>query len=230
MTGNNEMYFYKEGYIRTSSETYSLDSKENYVHLTNQCLQIHGKNYGIHEEGNTLSYDNFKEYLTDSFPDFSLNFEKDILDRIKDIIIDTYLSIKHELNPTKRKNSYELLGYDFMIDEDFRVWLIEVNSNPYLGTPTTYMQDMLPKMLDDLFGLVLDPICPPKVPSPNTLSKFELLFSERHINGKMVRVNKRRNFNIGMYPIPELIPINSPNKQQLSSTTSTAKVYYLCII
>ena len=95
------MYFYKEGYIRTSSETYSLDSKENYVHLTNQCLQIHGKNYGIHEEGNTLSYDNFKEYLTDSFPDFSLNFEKDILDRIKDIIIDTYLSIKNTAKPNK---------------------------------------------------------------------------------------------------------------------------------
>ncbi len=25
------------------------------------------------------------------------------------------------------------MGYDFMIDEDFRVWLIEVNTNPYFG-------------------------------------------------------------------------------------------------
>ena len=27
----------------------------------------------------------------------------------------------------------ELFGYDFMIDEDLRVWLIEVNSSPALA-------------------------------------------------------------------------------------------------
>ena len=36
--------------------------------------------------------------------------------------------------------AFELLGYDFMIDEDFRVWLIEVNENPYLGTPNDFVK------------------------------------------------------------------------------------------
>lgn len=35
--------------------------------------------------------------------------------------------------PSKRKNAFELFGYDFLIDEDLRTWLIEVNTNPYLG-------------------------------------------------------------------------------------------------
>ena len=38
-------------------------------------------------------------------------------------------------NFKKSGGSFELFGYDFMIDEDFRVWLIEVNENPYLGVP-----------------------------------------------------------------------------------------------
>ena len=47
--------------------------------------------------------------------------------RMKDIIIDTFLSVRNDLNPGKRKNCFELLGYDFLIDEDFRLWLLEVN-------------------------------------------------------------------------------------------------------
>ena len=31
-----------------------------------------------------------------------------------------------------------------MIDEDFRVWLIEVNSNPYIGTPNQEIKEMVP--------------------------------------------------------------------------------------
>jgi len=41
-------------------------------------------------------------------------------------------------------SSFGLLGYDFMIDEDFRVWLIEVNENPYLGYPNEYIANLVP--------------------------------------------------------------------------------------
>ena len=97
--------------------------------------------------------------------------------RVKDIIIDTILSVKQQLNPNKRKNCFELFGYDFMIDEDFRVWLIEVNTNPYFGIPNQYITDLLPKMLDDFTRIVVDPIYPPnEVEERENL--FELLYSE----------------------------------------------------
>jgi hypothetical protein len=34
-TTRNEIYFYHEGYLRTSSSQYSLDKGDLYVHLTN---------------------------------------------------------------------------------------------------------------------------------------------------------------------------------------------------
>ena len=74
---------------------------------------------------------------------------------MKDIIIDSILSIKDDLNPFRRKNSFEHLGYDFLIDEDFRIWLLEVNNNPYLGVPNEFIRGLLPKMVKDMFKIVI---------------------------------------------------------------------------
>jgi len=82
-------------------------------------------------------------------------------------MLDVYQSTRKTLNPHKRKNSFELFGFDFLIDEDFRVWLIEVNTNPYLGVPNNYIRGLLPKMIDDLFDLVLGPTFPTES-SPST--------------------------------------------------------------
>ena len=45
VTGKMDVYFYRKGYIRTSSDEYSLDKNNNYVHLTNNCLQKYGSGY-----------------------------------------------------------------------------------------------------------------------------------------------------------------------------------------
>ena len=91
--------------------------------------------YGQHEDGNTLLFAEFKAYIKEAFPDLDINFDEMIVPRMKDLIIDCFLSVKPKMNPNRRKRCFELFGFDFLIDEDFRVWLIEVNTNPYLGTP-----------------------------------------------------------------------------------------------
>ena len=68
------------------------------------------------------------------------------------------MSAKNILNPNKRRNSFELFGFDFMIDEDFRVWLIEVNTNPYIGIHNKTLKHVVPDMFSDMFKIVLDPV------------------------------------------------------------------------
>jgi hypothetical protein len=41
------------------------------------------------------------------------------------------------------------------LDEDLRTWLLEINTNPYLGIPNVFISKMLPKMLDELFKLTI---------------------------------------------------------------------------
>jgi hypothetical protein len=150
-----------------------------------------------------LGFERLQDYLDEEFGKFGIKVEEHFMARIKDIIIDTILSVKGpQLNPNKRKHCFELFGYDFLIDEDFRVWLIEVNTNPYFGIANEYIADLLPKMIDDMTRIVVDPYYPPKnLEDKGRENLFELLYSELPENA----CNKRRPFNLDLvYPIPEL--------------------------
>jgi hypothetical protein len=69
----------------------------------------------------------------------------------------------------KRHYCFELFGYDFLLDEDLRVWLLEVNANPYLGISNGFISDLVPQMIDDMLSIALDPIFPPKFEVPRVL-------------------------------------------------------------
>lgn len=93
--------------------------------------------------------------------------------RMKDLIIDTIRSCQNKLNPGRREHCFELLGYDFMIDEDFRTWLIEVNHNPLIGMSRPCTSDMIDQMFGDLLKLLVWPYT--TQPELNTEDKSDLL-------------------------------------------------------
>jgi len=57
-------YYFDEGYLRTSSQVFSLDDLKNpIVHLTNDAIQKHDEDYCKFENANKISYQNFQKYL-----------------------------------------------------------------------------------------------------------------------------------------------------------------------
>jgi len=45
-----------------------------------------------------------------------------------------------------------------MVDSEFKVWLIEVNTNPAIDDCSPMLKAMIPRMLDDAFKLTIDKI------------------------------------------------------------------------
>ncbi len=63
-----------------------------------------------------------------------------------------------KLDPLKRLHGFEVFGYDFMIDEDFRIYLIEVNTNPCLETSCSLLARIISELLDNTFRIAFDPL------------------------------------------------------------------------
>lgn len=57
VTHDLNCYFFKEAYVRTSANDFTLDNiDKRFVHLTNNAVQKWADNYGQFEEGNILSF------------------------------------------------------------------------------------------------------------------------------------------------------------------------------
>jgi hypothetical protein len=75
---------------------------------------------------------------------------------MKELIIKSMFSVRKKLDPFNRKYCFELFGYDFMIDEDYNMWLIEVNTNPCIEESSNILKMYLPRMIEDMMKLTID--------------------------------------------------------------------------
>ena len=57
------------------------------------------------------------------------------------------MSVRRKINRNRRLKCFEIFGYDFMIDSDLKVWLIEVNTNPCLEESSPILEELLPRMI-----------------------------------------------------------------------------------
>merc|ERR1712166_1331928 len=73
-----------------------------------------------------------------------------------------------------------------MIDDTFRPWLIEVNTNPCLELSSPYLARLIPTMIEHALKIAVDPIFPPPPVPPQKRHQipdaqdnhFELIFNE----------------------------------------------------
>lgn len=141
-------YWYQDGYIRTSSEIFDIEDINNkYIHLTNDAIQKHGDDYGKYEAGNKVSYTEFQRYLDSAHPAKKYSFEKSILPQMRKLAYDAIRANFLNMDSKKKLNNFEIYGMDFMIDSNFKPWLIEINANPCLEMSCPLLSRIIPPLI-----------------------------------------------------------------------------------
>jgi len=129
------VWFYHECYIRFGAVEYHLENFDNkFMHLTNNSVTKYFTGNTNQIEGNMWDQPTFVNYLQQKYGT-DIFFTK-IQPMMKKIVVWSLESVQDSI--IHRKNSMELFGYDFMIDELGNPWLIEVNSSPAMDYSTVF--------------------------------------------------------------------------------------------
>ena len=119
----------REGLARFATESYSTVTNNVFSHLTNATLNKHGRNWSSE----------FKWKLTDVLQEISHRWHHkpaDVMKQICDTVARALALVQHVMAP-KEKTSvidpfFELYGFDLLLDTQFNMWLLEINTFPSL--------------------------------------------------------------------------------------------------
>jgi len=98
-----------------------------------------------------LSYEDFQSYIKNSH---SLNEFRRIQSDMESIINIVTLAGKDSMQ--SRANTFQVLGWDFMVDYDLRVWLIECNRSPDLMPTTSITKHLTEELFSDIAKMFCD--------------------------------------------------------------------------
>jgi hypothetical protein len=154
-----EAYIYDEWYVRLSSENYQTESFDRYIHLTNWSVQKKHSNFGAHEDGNTWTMKQFQNYLSTienvNFDDVKFKIEE-IMKTMCDMVFTCKANERKHVGSSindNRRDNFEILGFDFMVDEMGAVWMLEINGNPSLSYQNKDHENLVQTMIGDLINL-----------------------------------------------------------------------------
>ncbi|XP_074031076.1 tubulin glycylase 3A isoform X3 [Leptinotarsa decemlineata] len=171
------IWIYRQCYLRFSSQTYNLRKLHESIHLTNNSVQSRYKKAStdiILPSYNMWDSSQFKNYLSNvGYPQA---FDDIIYPGMKESI--TAAVLMHQESFDQRRNTFELFGADFIVTEDFKPWLLEINSNPALHASTPITARMCPLVLEDVIRVVIDH----QRDGKKNTGGFELLYQQQTVS------------------------------------------------
>ncbi|XP_077620074.1 inactive polyglycylase TTLL10 isoform X2 [Crocuta crocuta] len=149
------MVFFGHGYARLTLSLYDPHSSDLSGHLTNQFMQKKSPLYMLFKEDTVWSMDHLNRYINNKFRK-TKGLPRDwvfttFTKRMQQIMAHCFQAVKSKLQC--KLGYFDLIGCDFLIDENFKVWLLEMNSNPALHTNCEVLKEVIP-------GVVMETLVP----------------------------------------------------------------------
>mmetsp|Transcript_11780 Transcript_11780/g.40656 ORF Transcript_11780/g.40656 Transcript_11780/m.40656 type:complete len:413 (-) Transcript_11780:85-1323(-) len=145
------VWLYRSGFARFSNMRFSM-LKDNLgdvaIHLTNVAIQKQAANYDK-DQGCKWELKSMKLFLISKH---GLEAANNLMHDIQMLILRSLLAVQKVM--MNDKHCFELYGYDVMIDNDLKAWLIEVNASPSLTADTSQDYQLKVGMLDDMCDVV----------------------------------------------------------------------------
>ncbi|EDO42060.1 predicted protein, partial [Nematostella vectensis] len=147
------IYVYHEGMVRFSTEKFDLSTLSNlFSHLTNSSINKQGPSYSLDKERIGTGCKWTLSQLRAYFHQHNIG-DGMLWHRINTIIILTLLTQAPEVSKSCT-NCFELYGFDILIDENLKPWLLEVNFSPSLGSDCLVDLTIKKPLLNDTFELL----------------------------------------------------------------------------
>ncbi|XP_017335088.1 tubulin monoglycylase TTLL3 isoform X1 [Ictalurus punctatus] len=150
------VWFYRDSYLRFSTQLYSTHRLDSSVHLCNNSIQKYfqpsaGRDPSLPAESMWSSAE-FRSWLAASGRGGL--WEDVVLPGMRRALIQTLLTAQDSVEP--RKASFELYGADFLLGCDLQPWLLEVNVSPTMACSTAVTARLCPAVQEDTLRVVLD--------------------------------------------------------------------------
>ena len=200
LTQSMKVYIYKEGHLKTCSEKFDINNnKDAFIHITNYSFQKHCLNFQKFELGNEVPFYDFQKYLDKEYKDKKVNVRDHIMNQVKYIVELTMKSVREKINPNKRNFCFEIFGYDFMMDVNLNVYLLEINTNPGLEISSPWIKAIVPRMVDDALRLTIDEVFPTKYQfDKNIIHELNYEDYSNDLSNKIVKNEEKNNEGEGV--------------------------------
>lgn len=133
--------------------------------------------------------------MDEAYPKEKYNIQRDFVKRMKEIIEISTKAVKQKINQNERTFSFEIFGYDFIMDSDFNIYLLEINTNPGLEESSPLIKVLVPRMLDDALRLTIDDICETKYSFSQYIEQTNIINNINTINVKDEISNRNSDNN-----------------------------------
>jgi len=150
------VWCYQVCYVRFTAVEYNPNAFGNkFAHLTNNSVAKHytGPEPSEEIEGNMWEDEELSNYIKELNQGEDLWSTK-IKPMMKKIIVWSLECVQD--NIPSRKRSCELFGYDFMIDDNFNPWLIEINSSPAMDYSSAITEKLVKTVCEDTIKVIVD--------------------------------------------------------------------------
>jgi len=145
-------FIHKEGFARFCTVKYieaSKDMDNMFVHLTNVSIQKYGDDYNT-SHGGKWNIKNLKLYIEGTN---GIDIANQVFDDINWICVHSLKACSNVVN--NDRHCFELYGFDIIIDNDMKPWLIEVNASPALTSTTSADRIMKQNIVMDTLDIVV---------------------------------------------------------------------------